>query len=350
MVYFNQALFLSFSVWSMRMEKDIFFETTHHIPLYVEIYPTEICNLNCVFCPRENKIKEGFLSLETFQMIINKYKELKDNLDNDHIIKGTNFPMFIFAGGGEPLLNKNIFDYIKIVNDAGFLSWLTTNGTCLTDENITNLAHSSLTRLEVTVLGITEEEYHRSSGRKGFSKVYDSILKLNRALFNSNKNIDFQVTSYALDTIKSSDEEIVSFWQSAGVNFLGPLPVVNRAGKYKKFNKNKRTSKFGFSEKANFDEAVWCHYLKFFDTLTGKGNYIPCSAEYFNKNTKVLGNIKTDELSNVYGKLEDILQAKHLNQSCLGCAIMHSDWPVKYFLQKINESKSNDAVLKSLDR
>jgi|GEM_PF-2619220 len=41
--------------------------------------------------------------------------------------------MFIFAGGGEPLLNNNLFDYIDAIGDCGFSSWVTTNGRLLDD-------------------------------------------------------------------------------------------------------------------------------------------------------------------------------------------------------------------------
>ncbi len=70
-------------------------DNTTHIPLYVEIDASEKCNLDCVFCPRDARFEEGFFTPSVFEDTVAKYKEYKEELPADHILSGTNFPMFI---------------------------------------------------------------------------------------------------------------------------------------------------------------------------------------------------------------------------------------------------------------
>ena len=58
--------------------------------IYIEI--TNVCNLNCPFCPQIKREKE-FMTIENFTTIINKIKNY-----NNHIYLHIN---------GEPLMNPN---------------------------------------------------------------------------------------------------------------------------------------------------------------------------------------------------------------------------------------------------
>ena len=82
---------------------------------YLEI--TNICNLDCVFCPK-TKRKKHSLSLE-------EYHTLTDKLIG-------NIKFLYFHLMGEPFLHPLLPDFIRIAREKGFIPILTTNGTLLT--------------------------------------------------------------------------------------------------------------------------------------------------------------------------------------------------------------------------
>ena len=81
---------------------------------YLEI--TNICNLDCVFCPKTDRTKHR-LSMEEFNL-------LTDKLQGQ--IKFLYFHLM-----GEPFLHPLLPDFIKVAREKGFVPVLTTNGTLL---------------------------------------------------------------------------------------------------------------------------------------------------------------------------------------------------------------------------
>jgi len=244
--------------------------------------------------------------------------------------------MFIFAGGGEPLLNNNLFDYIDAIGDCGFSSWVTTNGRLLDDIKIDRLVNSRLNKLEVSCLGINETEYIESTGIGGFSSVLDNIQNLSRALRRTNNHIDFHVVSYSLKTIKSPDNEIEQFWASLDIDFLGPLPVINRGGILKNFQHivDDTQGALPMATTVDFSQRIWCYYPNYFDFIDSEGNYLPCSAYFFENSKVILGHADSDPLKLIYDRYEYYLCSKSLHQMCRDCYRVHDNWPVDQFLKR----------------
>lgn len=82
--------------------------------IYIEI--TNICNLNCHFCPK-TKRKYKFMNIKEFEKILYEIKPYTDYI--------------FFHLMGEPLLNDNIGDFLELSYKRGFKVNLTTNGTLI---------------------------------------------------------------------------------------------------------------------------------------------------------------------------------------------------------------------------
>lgn len=82
--------------------------------IYIEI--TNICNLNCHFCPK-TKRKYKFMNIKEFEKILYEIKPYTDYI--------------FFHLMGEPLLNDNIGDFLELSYKMGFKVNLTTNGTLI---------------------------------------------------------------------------------------------------------------------------------------------------------------------------------------------------------------------------
>ena len=81
---------------------------------YLEI--TNICNLDCVFCPKTKRAGRS-LSMEEFDLLTDKLRgEIK---------------FLYFHLMGEPLMHRHLKDFILVAKEKGFVPVLTTNGTLI---------------------------------------------------------------------------------------------------------------------------------------------------------------------------------------------------------------------------
>jgi len=116
---------------------------------YLEI--TNVCNLNCSFCPK-TKRSPRFVSTEEFLHLI------------DEVTPFTDYVYFHLMG--EPLLHPNLREFFTICGERGLKVSLTTNGTLLKEKQDILLSSPSLYRVSISVhsfeanqTGQTLEEY-----------------------------------------------------------------------------------------------------------------------------------------------------------------------------------------------
>ncbi len=114
------------------------------IPLFswIEISPIDACNRKCVFCPKS----DDNIAPDTYKTMNNDYirklaKELKEIN-----YKGT----VVFAGYGEPMLDKNIYEKISILSGLCNIE-ITTNGDPLNKNNIKKLVESGINKIVVSL-------------------------------------------------------------------------------------------------------------------------------------------------------------------------------------------------------
>jgi sulfatase maturation enzyme AslB (radical SAM superfamily) len=83
------------------------------IPTFIELNPTELCNLKCNFCPRSEDYPNSNLhmTLDTVNMVLDHIKELIQ-YKNKNNIPGTGITIS-YTGRGEPVLQKNFRECIE---------------------------------------------------------------------------------------------------------------------------------------------------------------------------------------------------------------------------------------------
>lgn len=99
---------------------------------YLEI--TNICNLNCLFCPKTDREK-AYLTIDEFDAL------------TDKLIGEINFLYFHLMG--EPLLHPRLTDFIAIAREKGFVPIITTNGTLLSKAH--NLTETGLHKIQISL-------------------------------------------------------------------------------------------------------------------------------------------------------------------------------------------------------
>jgi radical SAM protein with 4Fe4S-binding SPASM domain len=176
------------------------------------ITPSSKCNLKCSFCGMHsnlisnNNFKKMHMSMDLFNEIIVKSKSIRK------------FKEFIFAGMGEPLLNKNIVEMVKITKNAKITNKiiLVTNGVFLTSDKFKKLVEAGINTFKISLDVISSKKFFEI---KGVDVGEDVVKNLENCikLINENKlNIDFTIicsstTSDELDLTNESKRIVDHF-------------------------------------------------------------------------------------------------------------------------------------------
>lgn len=132
------------------MKKEVIYPPTPE-PLRIEFEVTNFCNANCIFCPRFNIKKNWFMDLGEYKKFILKFKKIKKNLWIDKYFPQLNLPVIVFWGYWEPLMNKDIFEYITYAKKHWFSTEMITNGYLLTKDNCKKIVASGLDKLAISL-------------------------------------------------------------------------------------------------------------------------------------------------------------------------------------------------------
>lgn len=136
-------------------------------PFILYVDPSSICNLQCNFCPCgrahddlwtvEKKNSIGIMKMETFRKIIDDCKDFPDKIKVLRLYKE-----------GEPLLNPNFANMVAYAKESGKFIGIdtTTNGTLLNPKLNREIIKAGLTRIHISVEGLSSDEYLNICGKK----------------------------------------------------------------------------------------------------------------------------------------------------------------------------------------
>jgi short-subunit dehydrogenase/MoaA/NifB/PqqE/SkfB family radical SAM enzyme len=122
------------------------------------------CNLRCVMCPWRTIAKEaenrGIMTGEVWEAVRPYLHDVK-SID--------------FTGGGEPLLQPRLLEWIKDVKAAGCEAGFLTNGFLLTKEKVREFVDTRLDWICVSMDGATTEIYEKIRIGSNFEKVCQNL-------------------------------------------------------------------------------------------------------------------------------------------------------------------------------
>jgi radical SAM protein with 4Fe4S-binding SPASM domain len=155
---------LFFSFYIARITKK---SSLRAMPMGLSIEPTTSCNLRCSECPsglRSFTRPTGMLNPQTFQHVIDQLK--------------SRLIWLTFYFQGEPYLNKDFLKMVKYAHDQGLYTMTSTNAHYFTDEVAKETIESGLSRIIVSMDGITQDTYEKYRKGGSLEKVKDGIGKL----------------------------------------------------------------------------------------------------------------------------------------------------------------------------
>jgi MoaA/NifB/PqqE/SkfB family radical SAM enzyme len=145
----------------------------------IRIETTNVCNLKCKICPQSNgmrNVKRGFMNPSLFKKIIDQITQYPLN-------KNSKLYLHIC---GEPLLHKNIIEFIRYSHDLGLKPILTTNATKLTQSMACALIDNGLHKIEFSFEGIDPSIYESVRTGSDYHLVNNNIL--NFLTINNERN------------------------------------------------------------------------------------------------------------------------------------------------------------------
>lgn len=139
--------------------------------IYIEI--TNICNLNCSFCPKNNRPKK-FMTIEEFDTITDEISPLTNTVCL-HLM-------------GEPLLHPNIKEIFEICNRKNLSVYLTTNGT-LIKQNLDLLKSGCAKRISVSL-----HSYEANTNPYSLDEYLENVIYSCKEIANNSKTyIEFRL-------------------------------------------------------------------------------------------------------------------------------------------------------------
>jgi pyrroloquinoline quinone biosynthesis protein E len=147
-----------------RYKKNAYTATISHLPLVMDIEPTQRCNYRCRMC-MTHKTNRPDLELQEFKNIIDEQYGLME-------IK--------IQGVGEPFLNKDFIAMIKYAKKRHLWVRTTTNGSLLgRDQNYKKLVDSGINDVNISIDGATKEAYEAIRRGGIFERIIDNCTRIN---------------------------------------------------------------------------------------------------------------------------------------------------------------------------
>lgn len=199
-------------------------------PLNIYVEPTNICNLNCKFCYRDNIEREiNYLSLYAFNNIINK------------LPKGS---VITFTGNGEPLMNINTYEMISIANTKGFKTRIITNGTALNKKNAKKLIDSNITNVVFSFDSIDKDTYEKLRVNSKYFDTLKNILYFIKLARDNNKNIFITISSVQSPEVIRYNKNSKIFWSEIPIDNYFEAKLLNIHGESKMNNKIEKEEEY----------------------------------------------------------------------------------------------------------
>ncbi len=278
---------------------------------------TNVCNLSCPACPCHNNMTRARMIMQPteFDCIFSK---IKDNASS-----------ICFYMMGEPLLNPHLFQYIKIVHDAGIRTVLSTNAMLL-DEYIDEIFESGIDYIQIALDGIDKETHESYRIGSSFNKVMNNIIKLTQekekrnytnpqigiqTIVNKfNEDSISEISKFAEDNNLLFNTKKMTFGKTHEIIYDNQIRFEPQKVEYRRFT----------NESLFYSKLDNCPELEKNIVILCNGDVVPCCYDYNGVN--VFGNLLCNSLEDIFDseKLHSFIEDKKRNKSqlCMSCDLI----------------------------
>lgn len=277
------------------------------------------CNYKCGMCPQTEGREKDFLkkmSLDEFEKVVSEAAQYGLRVVN-------------LEGSGEPTLNTDLPEYIKIVKKYGAQAVIFSNGYRMQGQFMKDCVDAGLDYYRFSVIGYNREQYHKWMAIDAFDQIVEQAIAMQAYIKETNAKCT--VGSYHLvNDVANKDFEVAQYQE----NFINKVSssaeiwmMHNWSGVYQSVNfkrkGNKRTCGRPFSPDL---------------TVRAGGNdghrlsVAPCCQTLGRDSEAVLGNLDTESIADVWnGERYTWLRNMHKEQRfdevsfCKNCDFLYED-------------------------
>jgi MoaA/NifB/PqqE/SkfB family radical SAM enzyme len=191
------------------------------MPTTVDVEVTNRCNAKCHFCPRDRTPHQGLMLRDVFAMALERAVEYRSRIadmpnPNVHIS---------LCGLGEPLLNRNVVDYVRLARAEGFFVKMSSNGSLLDERRSAALLEAGLQQILINV-GEQGDDYEEVY-QLPFERTLENVVR-----FNEMSGDACQVTMVIVDHRGDPDHvaRMKRYWSDRGIPHALSYEIMNRGG------------------------------------------------------------------------------------------------------------------------
>ncbi len=285
-------------------------------PYIVQIFPVYGCNFRCNYCIHSlEPSQRGFIAKKKY-LDFELYKKCVDDISQ--------FPqkikMLRFGATGEPLLHTQISEMIKYASEKKVADSIdiVTNGSLLTKELSERLINSGLSRLRVSIQGLSSQKYKDVTGTDTNFEVFWENLNY---FYKNNKDtkIYIKIIDVALEP-----GEAEKFYNIFGdicdkISIEHLLPAVSNIDYTKISNKN-----FDLTQNGNdVKDVLVCPQPFYMMQINPDGNVVPCCSM---ETAYIVGDCTKDSLYKIWNgekykdfQIQMLKKEKDNNVICKKC-------------------------------
>lgn len=290
---------------------------------------TQKCNFHCLYCYANageidvNSQKEEGLSLEECFRVVDEVKKI-------------GFFELVLTGG-EPLLNKNVFEIAKYAKSKGLMVGLLTNGSLVKNENIEEF--KIFDYVKISLDSYDSEANDKLRGKGSFDRITEGIRLLRDN--GINVTIGSVLTKYNCDSVDRTIEYVNKEFGVTDHQIINHIPLGRGAedglgcdfDELKEYDRKILDAKMRLYENKFFSmiqdgflidgRKVSCGMGKSEIFIDAKGNVYPCRMTYSDE--YYLGNVISEDLEVVLSRVDDKVADLHVDslEDCKDCSFRY---------------------------
>jgi radical SAM protein with 4Fe4S-binding SPASM domain len=278
-------------------------------PVVYNIETTNACNMRCEMCPRTTMMTRPIETIQPdlFSKIINqlrpwsleewetwqtfvedKYRIDRNDISENHFFLHIIPKVIVLHGYGDPLLDKNIPNYVEEMTDLGLQSYFSCNPANINMDRTIETFQNGLNYVKYSIESVDDLRHKEVRGlQSNFTESYRNILKL--LDIKAQRNLKTTIVITMINLNKSWQQEEFEKLKEAFEGMDVYVYLKSQDQQWYEDNKNQTQS---------------IHWLEFCQfpwssmTIKSNGESVEC-VEDFN-NEIVLGNSQSESLHDIW--------------------------------------------------
>jgi len=278
-------------------------------PVVYNIETTNACNMRCEMCPRTTKMTRPVetLDLATFRRVIDQLKPhaadrwaawesfvtgrygiRPDEMSENHFFLYIIPKVIQLHGYGDPLLDKNMGECVKLLKERGFFSYFSCNPANIDLDKTLEMFGNGLDYIKYSIESVDDERHKAIRGKASdFTESYQKILQLLDRKQRDGFGTTIIITMLDLNKDRQQDEFAKLRQAFAGKDVYIYLKSEDQQWYRKDFHGTKSVHWTEF-----------CQHPWMTMTIKSNGEATMCMEDY--NNEIVLGDVRRESLAEIW--------------------------------------------------